>query len=100
MVTAAQQNPEVSDEFAARRRRQLFVAIPFILLVFATILANLLGGQLFGVSAVTWVGVALVCVLGFFIFSLKNWRCPACGRYLGQNMFTKFCAKCGAQLSP
>jgi rRNA maturation endonuclease Nob1 len=32
------------------------------------------------------------------IFSLFNWRCPSCNKYLGKAINAKFCAKCGVQL--
>ncbi len=37
-------------------------------------------------------------VLGAETFSLANWRCPACGKYLPES-WIKFCSKCGVPLS-
>lgn len=42
---------------------------------------------------------AVVLILGGLGFSLYNWRCPACNKYLGKAMSPKFCAKCGVELS-
>jgi rubrerythrin len=32
------------------------------------------------------------------VFSLFNWRCPACSSYLGKRFNPRFCPSCGAQL--
>jgi hypothetical protein len=43
--------------------------------------------------------VAGVCIAGALLFSLKNWRCPACHRYMGKRAFgIRFCPGCGARL--
>ena len=42
--------------------------------------------------------VDVVLVAGALIFSFRNWRCPACNRYLGKQYSPKFCSKCGVVL--
>jgi len=32
------------------------------------------------------------------VFSLYNWRCPACNKYLGKQRSPKYCSKCGVAL--
>ena len=32
------------------------------------------------------------------LFSLYNWRCPACSKYLGKQRSPKYCSKCGVAL--
>jgi hypothetical protein len=93
------QKQEFRDDFAARRKRQLLATIPILLVVVALAMADQNSGQLLGFGVAIWGPVALVCILGFTVFTLKNWRCPACDRYLGKGIFPRFCAKCGVQLS-
>ena len=42
---------------------------------------------------------SFVVILGVVLFSLKNWRCPACNAYLGKGMAPSFCSKCGIPLN-
>lgn len=93
------QKEEFRDDFAARRKRQLLATIPLLLVVVAVGLVDQSSGQLLGVGVAIWGPVAFVCAVGFIVFTLKNWRCPACDRYLGKGIFPRFCAKCGVQLS-
>jgi hypothetical protein len=37
-------------------------------------------------------------VIGLLIFSLVNWRCPACNRYLYRDIYPRHCSGCGTQL--
>ena len=55
--------------------------------------------ELFGIPLVVLAPTVLVVILGGIVFSLKNWRCPGCYKYLGKGMSPKFCAKCGVPLS-
>jgi hypothetical protein len=43
-------------------------------------------------------GFAFGLILSSVLYSLWNWRCPACGKSLGRSLFPRFCAKCGAKL--
>jgi integral membrane sensor domain MASE1 len=93
------QKQEFRDDFAARRKRQLLATLPILLVVVALAMADQTSGQLLGFGVAFWGPVAFVCILGFIVFTLKNWRCPACARYLGKGIFPRCCPKCGVQLS-
>lgn len=82
-------------EFAARRRRQAISVVPLGLLGLALVLG---GGDVFGLGEQSLMVVVGVVVLGFFAFSLGNWRCPACSAYLGQRLNPMSCRACGATL--
>lgn len=82
-------------EFAARRRRQAISAVPVGLLGLALALG---GGDSLGLGPQSLTVVVGVVVLGFFAFSLGNWRCPACSAYLGQRVNPAKCRACGATL--
>jgi len=34
----------------------------------------------------------------FIVFSLINWRCPACGKSLGRQISPRYCSLCGVEL--
>lgn len=70
MEYTEEQETAFKQQFAERRRRQIVVAGPAF----------------------------VVLVISALAFSLWNWRCPACNRYLGKGARPRFCAKCGAPL--
>ncbi len=85
--------------FALRRRRQLISIVPTVLLAFFL-------GATDGRRGATFAGVpqsyvlcaALAGIAGLVLFSFRNWRCPACDRYLGRAMNPSFCSRCGVPL--
>lgn len=90
---------EIKQAFAARRRRQYIVAVPFVLILVAS--AFVRGGdstEPFGIPAIWWAPALIVFVAGVLVFSFRNWRCPACDKYLGKGMGPKFCPSCGVAL--
>src|SRR5688572_23865545 len=88
------------ESFAARRRRQLIIAIPVIAaMVFVAIASESSRSSLAGIPVRILTTVGLLFVIGALGFSFYNWRCPACNRYLGKTVNPKFCSKCGTTLS-
>ena len=87
-------------EYRKRRNRQWFASGLIIALVLPNLLLSRNNGnfRLFGLPENVTVGVFLAIVLGVVIFSLTNWRCPECNRYLGKTFNPSFCARCGTQL--
>jgi ribosomal protein S27AE len=87
-------------EFASRRKRQLFVSIPLLVLMlgFMIVLDDKSKAPAFGLSPSVVVGVFALLMGGGLVFSLLNWRCPACGRYLGKHINPSFCHRCGVPL--
>lgn len=93
------QQQDVRAQFAEVKKRQ-FIATPvFVLFLIPLVISvkvpefTLLG---FSNGTVFWVSLAVVAA--GLIFSLFNWRCPACGVYLRKNAKPIYCPKCGAQL--
>lgn len=82
-------------EYAAKRRRQAVSVIPVGALGAVTAMG---GGGMLGLSDQVFLVVVGVVILGFFLFSLVNWRCPSCGAYLGQRLNPRACNACGATL--
>lgn len=86
---------ENKKEYADRRRRQTVSLIPIGGVAAATAMG---GGGALGLSDQAFLTVVGVVILGFFVFSLVNWRCPSCGAYLGQRLNPRECNACGATL--
>lgn len=85
--------------FARRRRHQLVVAVPVMVVIVAAILGHEPGaGSVYGLPVALWAPLLVVVVAVALIVSFVNWRCPACNRYLGRGWNPKFCPKCGVQL--
>lgn len=99
MPYTAEQERDFKASFAVRRRRQLLVAVPFFIAVLALAVSGDGNRQdLFGIPLAIWGPTLGVIVVGLLLFSLRNWRCPACDKYLGKAMNPRFCAKCGVAL--
>jgi hypothetical protein len=94
MELTEREREKIQEEFAARRKRQMLALIPaFGVMLLLVILENRVTSMV--------LTVLLVAVIGtLFVFSLRNWRCPACEGHLGRGMSPRFCSKCGVQLRP
>jgi hypothetical protein len=95
------QREQIQQDYAARRRRQLWMTAPVILVVLALMFAGERGSStIFGLSA-DRVAPVLVGVIGLIVvLSFRNWRCPGCGKYLGRTLNPRHCQNCGVQLHP
>ncbi len=100
MDYADRQKASIKTEFAERRRNQILVSIPLIGVVILVALFGETPDQvILGMPVTVWGPAFVILILGGIGFSLYNWRCPACNRYLGKAISPKFCAKCGTALS-
>lgn len=96
----AMADSDLRTQFRARRLRQILLVIPFLPLMIAIATADKQTGD-------TWLGLSegallfalLPMVLLALVFSLMNWRCPACNRYLGKQLWVRHCPQCGVQLA-
>ncbi|HEX7832885.1 MAG TPA: hypothetical protein VF787_24745 [Thermoanaerobaculia bacterium] len=85
---------QVIEEFRQRRKRQWIMAFP----AFTSIFLVLIFADKPGRASLILTYTALALMLTYIVFSLINWRCPSCSRYLGKTLNPSFCAKCGARL--
>jgi len=93
------QKAQIRALFAIRRRRQLLLSLPlFALIMGFAFLENGNTGSILGIPASMIVPGFLVIVVGAILFSLYNWRCPACNKYLGKQRSPQYCSKCGVAL--
>lgn len=90
---------KIKSDFAVRRKRQIIATVPFLaaalLLVFAV---DPRTETLFGMSSVVWAPVFAALGAVAVVVAFRNWRCPACDKYLGRTMNPNFCPKCGVGL--
>jgi hypothetical protein len=99
MEHTEQQEAEFRQQFSIRRKRQIILAIPLVaLMVGFAVLTDEGSGTIAGLPPSVAGPGLIVLVAGAVVFSLKNWRCPACDRYLGKGMSPRFCPKCGVAL--
>jgi hypothetical protein len=94
-----QQITEFKAEFARRRKRQLLVTIPIVAcIVLVRVFSREEDALVFGLPASVVIGAAFAVIAAVVAFTLWNWRCPACNKYLGKGMSPSFCSKCGVPL--
>ena len=100
MEYTEQQKADFRQQFRTRRKRQIILAIPLVALVvgFAVLTDEKSGGTVVGLPMSVAGPAFLVLIVGAIVFSFRNWRCPACDRYLGKSMNPRFCPKCGVAL--
>lgn len=89
-------NEKIITEFKKRRRRQYIVTIVvfLILLYMKSEKINNFIREIYQIDGLDLILALVFCL----IFSLFNWRCPACSSYLGRSILPKYCNKCGAKL--
>ena len=90
------------EEFGKIKRHQIIATVLFapfmiVFVVFAGA-ADPKTGEAFGISPVAVIPILAVALLSLVVFSVRNWRCPGCNKYLGKGFNPSYCPKCGAQL--
>jgi hypothetical protein len=83
-----------------RRRRENASLAVMALIIIAVVLGAIATGRIaHGVPPLGW-GAMIVAVVGQFVFSAFNSRCPACDARLGTLIRTAgFCPRCGIELT-
>ena len=91
--STAGHDQDIPAEFERRRRRQSVIALASVggLALMVLLLAS-------GRAATPWFAGAAVAVAVLALAALRNWRCPACGAYLGRKPRYDACPRCGATL--
>ena len=98
MQCTEQQFSEFKAEFARRRKRQLLGSLPVVAVFIFLAFFNEKVEAFLGLPPSVVLGAAFAMVAALVAFSLWNWRCPACNRYLGKGVGQAFCPKCGVPL--
>jgi integral membrane sensor domain MASE1 len=83
----------IKAEFEKRRRRQSVLALASVacLALMVLLLAS-------GRAGTPWFTGTAVAVAALALAAFFNWRCPACGVYLGRKPRYDACPRCGAAL--
>jgi hypothetical protein len=89
---------KIIQEFRLRQNRQFFaISITLLFLIFLTLLYK--RPDLFGEFSKELISITQIVFIAAFIgFSVFNWRCPSCKKYLGHNIGRQRCKKCGTRL--
>lgn len=75
------------------------VDIPFIVLILVFMTESKTTGLvLWSIPVAVFLPIFIVAFLFVLIFSLINWKCPACRKYLGRSFYPNYCSKCGVAL--
>jgi hypothetical protein len=89
-----EEEESIRRQYKARRDRQLLaISFAVILLLFLTLIyrrPDLLGEM----RKDAIVSGQVFVIVGFFVYSFLNWRCPSCGRYMGNDIFRRTCKRC------
>jgi hypothetical protein len=90
---------EVRAEFAKRKTRQILAVAPLVAAFVAARWCREHAAELvLGIPGCQWFYVACAAAAAGIVFSMLNWRCPACKGYLGRRISPDFCSHCGAAL--
>jgi heme A synthase len=97
-VMQEKDDKQIKREFWRRQGRQfLATAVALFLVLAAAVVYK--RSDLFGdYSKDTIFAVQLVVILAFIGYTAFNWRCPACKKYLGSDIFKLTCRHCKTRL--
>lgn len=91
-------NRQIMGNFEVRRRRQLLAIGTALFLMFFLAAIYKLPAILGEFSKNTIFGAQVIVIATFIGFTGYNWICPACHRYLGNDIGLSGCRKCGSRL--
>ena len=94
-----ERDSRVIEEFQRRRQRQFIVAGVVIVAVVGLAWSERAGSSVLGMSRQGAQIALFTVVVAAVLFSLRNWRCPQCSRYLGKSWMLRFCPGCGVPLA-
>ena len=89
---------EIIRDFRMRQNRQLLaIAVTLVLILFPVLLYK--HPDIFGeISRNVIFTLQVVLIAAFICFSVINWRCPVCRKYLGSDINKLICRRCGTRL--
>lgn len=97
-MTRKRDEKAITEEYKARQSRQIIaIAVAMFVVILSAVLykrPDLLGA----ISGRTLVGLQIVSIASFVVFSAYNWRCPSCDKHLGSNIHRQHCGKCRTRL--
>jgi hypothetical protein len=92
------ENNQIMRDFRLRLNRQhLAMALTMFLLLFLVLVYK--RSDIFGEFSKNSIVASQIILIAVFIgFSVINWRCPSCNKYLGSDINKRICKKCGIRL--
>jgi hypothetical protein len=89
---------QIKREFWQRQGRQILaIAVALFLIILMAVVYK--RQDLFGeYSKNTLVSAQLAVITAFIGFTVFNWRCPACKKYLGKDIHKRVCRHCKTRL--
>ncbi|SRR6266540_59768 len=97
-MTQKKDDKQIMQEYRTRQNRQ-FIAIAAAL--FSVLLCAVVYKRpdLFGTfSKGALFGAQVVIIASYIGYTSQNWRCPSCGKGMGNDINRQICKKCGARL--
>ena len=93
-----EETDQIIRNYRLRQSRQyLAIAVTMLLLLFFVLVYK--RSDIFGeISRNTICFAQIICMVAFIVFSALNWRCPACGKYLGSDINRLVCRHCRTRL--
>ena len=85
--------------FKKRRSIRIGIAVIVLSLLLGITALAFPSWVLFGMPKMVWAPFFYLIMFGLIILIALVWRCPACNGLLGDIFSTKYCSKCGLQLS-
>lgn len=92
------ENNQIMRDFRSRLNRQLLaMALTMFLILFLVLIYK--RSDIFGEFSKNSIFTSQIILIAVFIwFSVINWRCPSCNKYLGSGINRRICKKCGIRL--
>jgi len=89
---------QIKQEFHQLQTHQIIgIAITMFVVMLCAVLYKR-PGVLGEYSMSSLVAVQIVSIASFIVFTSYNWRCPACGKFLGADINKRGCNKCKTRL--
>ena len=98
MESTEQQQAEHRKAYENLLRHQRAVIFTLVVIIVAMVIGQDLSRTALGVSYSMQALIVFVLTVFGTVFSLRNWRCPACRRYLGGSFDPEHCHRCGVRL--
>jgi hypothetical protein len=99
MSTYLDEDERIIQVFAKRKRIQYILTLPVVAVIVLLLIARVNPDFSVGpLSRDVFIGILIVLAVAALVFSLFNWRCPACNKYLGREFSPKHCSSCGKKL--
>jgi putative flippase GtrA len=89
---------QIMRDFKSLQSRQLLaIGVALLLLLLLVLLYKHPGifGEFSKKTIVTAQGIIIAAFIGFSVY---NWRCPSCNKYLSADINRRICKKCGSRL--